>query len=83
MIRRSWLCEDAKARVPGKRRSQCLQQDLGCLRSSRKASVDGVQSGGWTGSEMRSREGQVLQDCVGRAGSLGFILRMLKVTGGF
>lgn len=60
----------------------CLQQDLGCLRSSRKASVDGVV---WGGQEvrMRSREGQVLQDFVGRAGSLGFILRMLEVTGGF
>lgn len=34
-------------------------------------------------SEMRSREGQVLQDFVGRAGSLGFILRMLKVIRGF
>lgn len=38
---------------------------------------------GWAGSEMRSREGRLYRTFVGRAGSLGFISRMLKVIGGF
>lgn len=40
--------------------------------------MDGAQSGGWAGSEIRSREGQALQDFCRQSREFGFYLKDVK-----
>lgn len=75
---KSYLCVALRARVPGRRspvqKPRGSQQDPERLRSRRQASVDGAQSRGMAGGDVRCRQGQILWGLPGRARGLGFIL---------
>lgn len=73
---RSYLCADLRARVSGEGRASGPQQECECLgREERSVWVE-HRAGGMAGSEMKSRQSQILQDLGGRARSLGFILKV-------